>query len=110
MSTWTFVERARERVAAAGVGNVEVVLGDGALGYPAGAPYDRIVATVGAYGVPDAWLAQLAPTGRLVVPARVRGSVSRSRSSGMRMGQCGPPDVRFRAAAERDHDEPARRL
>jgi protein-L-isoaspartate(D-aspartate) O-methyltransferase len=72
------VEQARERVAAAGIGNVEVVLGDGALGYPAGAPYDRIVATVGAYGIPDGWLAQLAPTGRLVVPARVRGSVSRS--------------------------------
>lgn len=26
---------------------MEVVLGDGALGYPAGAPFDRIVATVG---------------------------------------------------------------
>ncbi len=72
------VEQARERVAAAGVSNVEVVLGDGALGHGSGAPFDRIVATVGAYGIPDAWLAQLAPTGRLVVPARIRGSVSRS--------------------------------
>lgn len=72
------VDQARERVAAAGVSNVEVVLGDGALGHAPGAPFDRIVATVGAYGIPDAWLAQLAPTGRLVVPARIRGSVSRS--------------------------------
>ncbi|MCK2245208.1 MULTISPECIES: methyltransferase, FxLD system [unclassified Crossiella] len=72
------VEQARERLAAAGVGNVEVVLGDGALGYGPGAPYDRIVATVGAWGIPEAWLAQLAPTGRLVVPTRIRGSVSRS--------------------------------
>jgi protein-L-isoaspartate(D-aspartate) O-methyltransferase len=72
------VDQARKRLAAAAVSNVEVVLGDGALGYPAGAPFDRIVATVGAYGIPDAWLAQLASTGRLVVPARIRGSVSRS--------------------------------
>lgn len=33
---------------------------------------------VGAYGIPDAWFAQLAPVGRLVVPGRIRGSVSRS--------------------------------
>jgi protein-L-isoaspartate(D-aspartate) O-methyltransferase len=72
------VDQARERLAVAGVDNVEVVLGDGALGHQRGAPYDRIVATVGAYGVPDSWLAQLAPTGRLVLPARIRGSVSRS--------------------------------
>lgn len=72
------VDHARERLAAAGVRNVDVVLGDGALGYPAGAPYDRIVATVGAYGIPNGWLTQLAPTGRLVVPLRIRGGVSRS--------------------------------
>ncbi|MDT5025766.1 MAG: hypothetical protein QOE61_2192, partial [Micromonosporaceae bacterium] len=29
-------------------------------------------------GVPSAWLDQLAPHGRLVVPLRLRGSVSRS--------------------------------
>jgi protein-L-isoaspartate(D-aspartate) O-methyltransferase len=72
------VADARRLLAAAGVGNAEVVLGDGGLGYPAGAPYDRIVATVGAYGIPDSWLSQLAPAGRLVVPLRTRGSVIRS--------------------------------
>lgn len=50
------VEEARERLAVAGVTNVDVVLGDGALGHPSVAPYDRIVATVGVYGIPDACL------------------------------------------------------
>ena len=51
---------------------------DGALGHPDAAPYDRIIATVGAHGVPHAWLDQLGPGGRLLVPQRIRGSVSRS--------------------------------
>lgn len=61
------VDDARSGLAAAGIDNVRVVLGDGALGHPDGAPYDRIIATVGAWGLPPAWLAQLAPGGRLVV-------------------------------------------
>ncbi|MFI5736105.1 methyltransferase, FxLD system [Kribbella sp. NPDC051587] len=80
------VTGARSHLAAAGLGNVSVVLGDGALGHPADAPYDRIVATVGAHGVPRAWLDQLAPGGRLVVPQRIRGSVSRSFSYENRSG------------------------
>jgi protein-L-isoaspartate(D-aspartate) O-methyltransferase len=72
------VEDARSHLAAAGIGNVTVIPGDGALGHPGGAPYDRIIATVGAYGVPHAWMDQLAPGGRLLVPQRLRGSVSRS--------------------------------
>ncbi|MGH3800269.1 MAG: methyltransferase, FxLD system, partial [Pseudonocardiaceae bacterium] len=72
------MEGARSGLAAAGFENVRVILGDGALGDADGAPYDRIIATVGAYGVPAAWLEQLAPDGRLVVPLRLRGSVSRS--------------------------------
>jgi protein-L-isoaspartate(D-aspartate) O-methyltransferase len=72
------VDGARSGLEAAGIENVRVVLGDGALGYADGAPYDRIIATVGAWGLPPAWLEQLDPQGRLVVPLRLRGSVSRS--------------------------------
>ncbi|MFJ7415243.1 methyltransferase, FxLD system [Streptomyces sp. NPDC098077] len=72
------VEGARAHLSAAGITNVEAVTRDGALGYAEGAPYDRIIATVGAHGVPHAWLQQLAPGGRLLVPQRLKGTVSRS--------------------------------
>ncbi|MEU6036119.1 methyltransferase, FxLD system [Actinomadura sp. NPDC047616] len=72
------VQGARAGLTSAGIDNVTVVLGDGALGYADNAPYDRIIATVGAHGVPHAWLDQLASTGRLLAPLRLRGSVSRS--------------------------------
>ncbi|MEU0403304.1 methyltransferase, FxLD system [Streptomyces sp. NPDC006197] len=72
------VEGARARIAAAGYANVTALTRDGALGDAEGAPYDRIIATVGAHGIPHAWLDQLAPGGRLVVPQRLVGSVSRS--------------------------------
>lgn len=72
------VEGARAHLAAAGITNVKAVTRDGALGYAEGAPYDRIIATVGAHGVPHAWLQQLAPGGRLLVPQRLKGTVSRS--------------------------------
>ncbi|MEJ1202639.1 MULTISPECIES: methyltransferase, FxLD system [unclassified Streptomyces] len=72
------VEDARAHLAAAGIGNVTAVTRDGALGHAEGAPYDRIIATVGAHGVPHAWLRQLAPGGRLLVPQRLKGTVSRS--------------------------------
>ncbi|TYB40794.1 methyltransferase, FxLD system [Actinomadura chibensis] len=72
------VTGARVGLAAAGAGNVRVLLADGALGHVDGAPYDRIIATVGAGDVPLPWLDQLAIGGRLVIPLRLRGSVSRS--------------------------------
>jgi protein-L-isoaspartate(D-aspartate) O-methyltransferase len=72
------VAGARSHLEAAAVTDVTVVLADGALGYAGGAPYDRIVATVGAHGIPQAWLDQVAPGGRLLVPQRLRGSVCRS--------------------------------
>ncbi|MEV3907556.1 methyltransferase, FxLD system [Streptomyces canus] len=72
------VEGARTHLAAAGITNVQAVTRDGALGYAEAAPYDRIIATVGAHGVPHAWLQQLAPGGRLLVPQRLKGTVSRS--------------------------------
>ncbi|WP_046766809.1 methyltransferase, FxLD system [Jiangella alkaliphila] len=72
------VTAARAHLAAAGVGNVTVRLGDGALGHPDAAPYDRIIATVGAWDLPVTWRRQLAPGGRIVVPLRLRGSIARS--------------------------------
>ncbi|HET9896690.1 MAG TPA: hypothetical protein VFQ44_17305 [Streptosporangiaceae bacterium] len=81
--------RATELLAAAGYGQVRVVLADGTGGEPAGAPYDRIMVTVEAADIAPAWVTQLVPQGRLVVPLRVcsltrsvvrtpRGSVAQS--------------------------------
>lgn len=72
------VAGAREHLAAASIDNVEAVVADGALGHPDTAPFDRVIATVGAHEVPAAWLDQLAPGGRLVAPVRLRGCASRS--------------------------------
>ncbi|GAA4838868.1 methyltransferase, FxLD system [Kitasatospora terrestris] len=72
------VDGARKHIADAGVTNVDVVLGDGALGHPAAAPYDRIIATVSTSEMPTAWLQQIKPTGRIVLPLRLRGTASRS--------------------------------
>jgi protein-L-isoaspartate(D-aspartate) O-methyltransferase len=71
-------DAARRALDAAGFGNVTVIRGDGALGHPEGGPYDKIIATVGLWDLPPAWFSQLAPGGRLVVPLRLRGSVTRS--------------------------------
>jgi protein-L-isoaspartate(D-aspartate) O-methyltransferase len=52
---------------------VEVVVGDGRLGHPAGAPYDAIcVAATARDEVPGALLDQLAVGGRLIAPLRTR--------------------------------------
>ncbi|MEC3993641.1 methyltransferase, FxLD system [Actinacidiphila sp. DG2A-62] len=72
------VDGARKNLAQAGTTNVTVVLGDGAAGLPEHAPFDRIQFTVGAGDVPVKLLDQLAPGGRLVLPMRIRGSISRS--------------------------------
>ena len=61
-------ERARRQLAALGVANVQVHVGDGTLGWPAAAPYDAIVVTAAGPQVPPALKAQLAPGGRLVMP------------------------------------------
>jgi protein-L-isoaspartate(D-aspartate) O-methyltransferase len=60
--------RARACLDAAGYGRVRVVLADAEHGVPGGAPYDRIIITAGAWDIPPAWISQLAPGGRLVVP------------------------------------------
>ena len=51
-----------------------MVAADGAEGYPPGAPYDRVIATVGVSDLAPAWLHQAGPGARIVVPLDVRGS------------------------------------
>ena len=62
------VAAARMHLSAAGVTGVRVVCADGWAGDADGAPYDRIVLTVGAADISPAWRAQLVPGGRIVLP------------------------------------------
>jgi protein-L-isoaspartate(D-aspartate) O-methyltransferase len=48
--------------------DVRLVYGDGMLGHAPGGPYDTIIAAAGGDALPEAWLNQLAPGGRLVAP------------------------------------------
>ena len=59
---------ARDRFARLGYDNIEVLTGDGTLGWPDAAPFDAILAAAGGPDVPDVLLRQLAPGGRLVMP------------------------------------------
>ncbi len=69
--------RARIALESAGYGRVRVVVGDGTLGWPDGAPYDAIVVTAGGPEVPRALLAQLAAGGRLVIPVGASRNLQR---------------------------------
>ncbi len=73
------VDEARAHLVAAGFGpdRVRVVRADGVLGYPEGAPYDRIILTVNAEDVAPAWREQLrpGPEARLVLPLTIRGNL-----------------------------------
>jgi protein-L-isoaspartate(D-aspartate) O-methyltransferase len=59
---------ARGRLAALGLDNVTVLVGDGAFGYPPAAPYDAILVAAAAPGPPPSLLRQLGIGGRLVIP------------------------------------------
>lgn len=62
-------EKARENLRPLRLPNLHLLLGDGMLGYAAGAPYAGIVAAAGGEAIPTAWTEQLAVGGRLVAPA-----------------------------------------
>ena len=62
-------ESAARRLRALGYENVHLRRGDGALGWPEAAPFDRIIVTAAAgRGVPRALAEQLARGGRMVIP------------------------------------------
>lgn len=66
-------DRARTCLAAAGYRDVRVLCADGEFGAAEYGPFDRIIVTVGTWGIPSAWVEQLAEGGRLVVPLRTKG-------------------------------------
>lgn len=59
---------AGKTLAGLGIDNVILHVGDGSLGLAEHAPYDAILVTAGAPGVPPALLEQLSQHGRLVIP------------------------------------------
>lgn len=55
-----------------GLNNIHVHIGDGTLGWPDKAPYDRIIATAAAPEVPKPFFDQLKTDGKLVLPVGAR--------------------------------------
>ena len=64
--------QSRADLAALGIGNVEIVTGDGAQGYGAGAPYDRAIITAATWDLPAVLFNQVTDGGRILVPVELR--------------------------------------
>ncbi|MHC4606783.1 MAG: protein-L-isoaspartate(D-aspartate) O-methyltransferase [Planctomycetota bacterium] len=60
--------RARRALEGLGYTDVQYRVGDGTLGWPEEAPFDRIIVTAGAPSLPVALTAQIAEGGRMVIP------------------------------------------
>ena len=61
--------QARRRLAQQGYTNIEIRVGNGCAGWAEHAPFDKIIVTAAPELIPLALLDQLAPGGRLVLPA-----------------------------------------
>ncbi len=62
------IDFARRNLEAAGFRGVQIVQGDGTLGYEPEAPYDRIIVTAGAPRITKPWIRQTKVGGRIVAP------------------------------------------
>jgi protein-L-isoaspartate(D-aspartate) O-methyltransferase len=69
------VDIARERMNLLGIGNVEILEGDGTKGCPHHAPFNAILAAASGSHVPQPLVEQLAPGGRIVMPLGDPGGV-----------------------------------
>jgi protein-L-isoaspartate(D-aspartate) O-methyltransferase len=65
---WVLGTAAKKRLAKLGYARVRVEIGDGYLGWPAGAPYDAIVLTAAPRELPPPLREQVAVGGRIVAP------------------------------------------
>jgi protein-L-isoaspartate(D-aspartate) O-methyltransferase len=90
-------QRARDALAASGVRNVTVLVGDGTLGWRPFAPYDAILVAAASPEIPTPLVEQLAPGGRMVIPLGDRANqmltLVRREADGLRCTTVA--DVRF---------------
>lgn len=70
----SLARRARRTLDLIGCRNVNLKLSDGTIGWEEAAPFDGIIVTAGAPSVPQGYLSQLLPGGRLVIPVGTLGS------------------------------------
>jgi len=63
--TYEFAKKNLERM---GYTDVSLILGDGTLGYPAEAPYDKICITAACPKIPNPLIQQLKPGGKIIAP------------------------------------------
>ncbi len=61
-------ERARQTLSRLGYSNTVIVVGDGSEGLPRFSPYDAIIVSAAAPGIPSALIDQLAEGGRMIIP------------------------------------------
>lgn len=60
--------QAAKKLTQLGLSNVSIYIGDGSLGWPDAAPYDRILVTAAAPEIPEHLMQQLVTWGMLVIP------------------------------------------
>ena len=66
---WRELQKAAEhRFAQIGIANITTIIGDGWLGWPPQAPFDRIIVTAAAPAAPKKLVEQLKIGGRMVIP------------------------------------------
>jgi protein-L-isoaspartate(D-aspartate) O-methyltransferase len=66
---WRELQKAAERrFERLGIANVTTIIGDGWLGWPPQAPFDRIIVTAAAAEAPPALIDQLKMGGRMIIP------------------------------------------
>jgi len=62
-------KQAKQRLSRLGVKNIELRIGNGCLGWPEHAPFDKIIVTAAPDLIPPLLLDQLKPGGKMVIPA-----------------------------------------
>ncbi len=66
--------KAEERFHSLGYNNIHIKMGDGTLGWPEEAPFDRIIITAGTPKIPDPLIEQLSESGIIIAPVGERFS------------------------------------